>query len=75
MIDAARLMIDDDPRVMYQQIEFSLQTDSPAIYSILHDHLKLQKVCPRWVPHSLINDQKRPQIQFCRESLKRFEQG
>ena len=75
MIDAVRLMIDDDPHVTYQQIDFSLGINSPAIYSILHDHLKLRKVCARWVKHSLTNDQKRLRIQFCRQSLKRFEQG
>ena len=75
MIDADRLMIDDDPHVTYQQIEFSLGINSPAIYSILHDHLKLRKVCARWIPHSLTNDQKRLRIEFCRQSLKRFEQG
>ena len=40
MIDAVRLMIDDDPHVTYQQIDFSLGINSPAIYSILHDHFK-----------------------------------
>ena len=75
MIDAVGLMIDDDPHVTYQQIEFSFGINSPAIYSILHDHLKLRKVCARWVKHSLTNEQKRLRIEFCCESLKRFEQG
>ena len=74
MIDAVRLMIDDDQHVTYQQIEFSLGKNSPAIYSILHDYLKLRKICAQWVKHSLTNNQKRLRIQFCRESLKRFEQ-
>ncbi|CAF4656764.1 unnamed protein product [Rotaria sp. Silwood2] len=74
-IDAVRLMIDDDPHLTYQQIECSLEIYSPAIYSILRDHLKLRKVCARWVPHLLTTDQKRLRVQFCHESLKRFEQG
>ena len=69
MIDAVRLMIDDDPHVTYQQIEVCLGIDSLAIYSILHDRLKPRKVCARQVPHSLTNDQKRLRIQFCLESL------
>jgi [histone H3]-lysine36 N-dimethyltransferase SETMAR len=59
----------------YQQIECSLEISLPAIYSILHDHLKLRKVCARWMPHQLTRDQKWLRIQFCRESLKRFEGG
>ena len=64
MIDAVRLMIDDDPHLTYQQIDFSLWINSPVIYSILHDHLKVRKICARWVKHLLINDQKRIRIQF-----------
>ena len=74
MVDAVRLMIDDDLYVTYQQIEFSLGTKLLAIYSIFHYHLKLWKVCARSVVlHSLTNDQKRLRIHFCRESLKLFE--
>ena len=73
MTDAVRLMINNDPHVTYQQIEFSFGINSSAIHSILHDRLKLRKVCARWVPHLLTNDQKRSRIQFCHESLKRFE--
>jgi [histone H3]-lysine36 N-dimethyltransferase SETMAR len=58
-----------------QQIECSLKISSPAIYSILHDYLKLRKFRTRWVPHQLTHDQKRLRVQFCRESLKRFEEG
>ncbi len=46
-----------------------------AINSIIHDYLKLRKVCARWVPHQLTDDQKQWRIQFCRHSLKRFEEG
>ena len=45
MIHAVRLMVDDDSHVTYQQIEFFLEINSPAIYSIQHDHLKLRKIC------------------------------
>ena len=74
MIDTVRLMIADDLHVTYQQIEFSLRINSPAIYSILHNYLKLRKAWVRWVLHSLTNHQKRLRIQFCRESLKRLKQ-
>ena len=71
MINAVRLMLDDDLHVTYRQIEFSLGINSSTVYSILRNHLKLWKVCLRRVPHSLTNDQKGLRIQFCRESLKR----
>ena len=45
------------------------------INSRIHDYLIVRKVCTRWVPHTLIDDQKQIQVQFCRHSLKRFEEG
>ena len=46
-----------------------------AINSVMHHYLKLRKVCARWVPLALIDDQKQFRLQFCRHSLKRFEEG
>ena len=46
-----------------------------AINSMIHDYLNLRKVCARWVPHTLTDDQKQLRVQFCCHSLKRFEEG
>ena len=55
-INVVRLMINDDLHLTYQQIEFYLRINSSTIYLILHSHLKLGKICARWVSHSLTND-------------------
>ncbi|CAF3218993.1 unnamed protein product [Rotaria sp. Silwood2] len=73
-IDAVRKIIEDDPRSTYQQIENILGISSTAINSIIHDYLNLRKVCARWVPHKLTDDQKQLRIQFCHHSLKMFEE-
>ncbi len=57
-IDVVRTIIENDPHSTYKQIEDILRISSPAINSIIHDYLKLRKVCTRWVPHQLTNDQK-----------------
>ena len=74
-IDALRKIIEDDPHSTYQQIEAIVGITSTTINSIIHDYLNLRKVCARWVPHTLIDDQKQLRVQFCRHSLKRFEEG
>ena len=74
-IDAVRRIIEDDPHSTYQQIEVILGISSAPINSIIHDYLNLRKVCARWMPHTLIGDQKQLRVQFCRHSLKRFEEG
>ena len=74
-IDAVRKTIEDDPHSTYQQIEAMLGISSTIINSIIHDYLNLRKVCARWVPHTLTDDQKQLRVQFCHHSLKRFEEG
>ena len=74
-IDAVRKTIEDDPHSTYQHIEVILGISSTPINSIIHGYLNLRKVCVRWVPHTLTDDQKQLQLQFCRHSLKRFEEG
>ena len=58
MIDAIRLLIEDDPHMTYQEIECSLEISSKGMYSILRDYLNLRKVCAQWIPYQHINDQK-----------------
>ena len=72
--DAVRKIIEDDPHSMYQQIATTLGISSTAINSIIHEYLNLRKVCARWVPHTLTDDQKQLRLQFCCQSLKRFEE-
>ena len=74
-IDARRKIIEDDSHSTYQQIEAILGISSTTINSIIHDYLNLKKVCARWVLQTLTDDQKQLQLQFCRHSLKRFEEG
>ncbi len=50
-IDAVRTIIDNDSHSTYQQTENTLGISATAINSIIHDYLKLRKVCARWVPH------------------------
>ena len=72
MIDAVRASIEDDPHSTYIQIEAILGISSPSINLIVHDHLNLRKVCARWVPHQLTDDQKQTRVQFCHQALNRF---
>ena len=68
-------MIVDYPYSTYQQIEAILGISSTAINSIIHDYLNLRKACGGWVLHTLTDDQKQFQVQFCRHAIKGFEEG
>ncbi|CAF0883577.1 unnamed protein product [Didymodactylos carnosus] len=65
----------DDPHSTYEQTEHTLGIGSSAVNSIIHEYLKLHKICTRWVPHQLTDDQKQFRIQFYLDSLERFERG
>ena len=74
-IDDVRKIAEDDSHSTYQQIEAILDISSTAINSIIPPYLNLRKVCARWVPHTVTDDQKQLRLQFCHHSLKRFEEG
>ena len=75
IIDAVRAIIEEDPHSIYQQIQHILGISSGSVNSIIHDYLDLHKVCARRVPHQLTDTQKQLRIQFCRQTLQRFEEG
>ena len=68
-------MIESDARVTYCEIEKTLGISAPTVHSILHEHLNVRKVCARWVPRKLTNEQKQHLIDFCHNMLKRFDEG
>lgn len=74
-IDAVREMIELDRHVTYDEIHASLGIGRSAIQSILHDHLNVKKLCARWIPHNLTEDQKKGRVKWCKEMRKRFNSG
>lgn len=46
------LMIKEDPRLAYKNIQVVLGISSPSVGTILHDQL-MRKISFRWVSHSL----------------------
>lgn len=74
-IDAVREMILSDRHVTYSEIEASLGIAAKQIHTILHDHLHVRKLCSRWIPHNLKEEQKQARVKWCKDMLKKFEGG
>lgn len=74
-INAVRLMIEAEKRTTYQQIRASLGIGMSQVQTILHDHLKVRKLCARWIPHDLTEEQKLCRVKWCRQMLKKFNSG
>lgn len=72
-IEAARNLIDEDPRVTKKMLATHLGIGSAAVISILHEHLRMRKLCARWIPHVLTDVQKQARMDFCRFLIDRYE--
>ena len=66
-------LITEDPHITYREIDTSLEIASTAINTILHEYLQVKKLCARWVPHSLTQEQEAAHVDWCRTMLKKFK--
>ena len=57
-IKIVREFIKNEPKLSLKLMESELNISKTSIYRILTDHLGLRKVCARFVPHKLTDDQK-----------------
>jgi len=70
-----RALIEDDRHITYDQIVAHTSLGRNAIQTIIHDHLLLNKLTSRWVPHSLNDEQKEARVSICRANLDKFNNG
>lgn len=54
--------IEADKKMTCQQIRATLGIAMNQVQKILHEHLGARKVCTRWIPHNLTEDQKRRRV-------------
>lgn len=74
-IEAVRKLIMQDRHVTYREIEAILGICMTSIHRILHEHLSVKKICSRWIPHNLTQDQKDTRVEWCKKTLKKFNGG
>ena len=68
-------MVEEDARVTVAQLAHDLGISSGSVVAILHEKLRYSKVCARWVPHLLTEDQKKVCVDWCRQMLNHFNGG
>ena len=57
----------------YFMTQERINIGATALNAILQEHLKVRKVSARWVPHSLIEDQKGHRLNLCQFMLEKFD--
>jgi len=65
-------IISEDRRRSVREISDLTGICVNVVYRILTDTLKMNKVCARWVPQLLTQDQKTTRVQMSRSFLSRF---
>ncbi|XP_061178417.1 histone-lysine N-methyltransferase SETMAR-like [Saccostrea echinata] len=66
-------MIADDAKYTVEEIADLTNINSSAVFRILKENLKLRKVCARWVPHLLSEEQKRIRVEMASQLLTIYE--
>ena len=71
-IAAVRQMIIEDRHTTIALISDKLGLSIGSIHTIIHEDLRMRKVCSRWVPHLLSDDQKRRRVECASTILSEF---
>jgi len=75
MVDRVKTLITKDRHCTYVEIQRTLNVSSASVHKILHEKLEVRKLTSRWIPHLLNAEQKQARVDWCRDMLRRFENG
>lgn len=72
-IAAVKKAVEDDARCTVEEIGNLCGINSSSVFQILTHVLKLRKVCARWIPHLLTEEQKRERVRIASQLLDRYK--
>lgn len=72
MISQVKVIVDEDRRLTIREIAETAQISYGTVFKILHYHLNMTRVCSRWVPRLLTEDQKKARVQASEAFLARY---
>ena len=72
-IAAVKIVVEQDARLSVKDISSCTGISEGSVQTILKKHLDLRKVCARWVPHLLTEEQKTKHLKCARALLKTYK--
>ena len=72
-IAAVKIVVEQDARMSVKDIASCTGISEGSVQTILKKRLDLRKVCARWVPHLLTEEQKTQHLKCVRELLKTYK--
>ena len=66
-------LIEEDARYTMQEIEELSGIHSSSVLKILCERLGLRKICARWVPHLLTDEQKQSRVKLASQVIEKYD--
>ena len=67
------MLIERDARYTVQEIEELSGIHSSRVLKILRERLGLRKICARWVPHLLTDEQKQSRVRLASQIIEKYD--
>ena len=68
-----KTLIEEDARYTMQEIEELSGIHSSSVLKILCERLGLRKICARWVPHVLTDEQKQSRVRLASQVIEKYD--
>jgi len=68
-------LVSNDPHVSIKELANEVGIASERIFYILHNELSLHKLCAKWVPHRLSEENKLKRVEISKQLLKILDRG
>ena len=72
-VATVKTLIEEDARYTVQEIEELSGIHSSSVLKILCERLGLRKICARWVPHLLTDEQKQNRVRLASQVIEKYD--
>ena len=72
-IAAVKILVEQDARLSVKDLTSCTGISEGSVKTILKKRLDLRKVCAKWVPHLLTEEQKTQRLKYAQELLKTYK--
>ena len=72
-VATVKTLIEEDARYTVQEIEELSGIHSSSVLKILCERLGLRKICVRWVPHFLTDEQKQSRVRLASQVIQKYD--
>ena len=74
-INTACVIVPEDWQITLCNLSKAFRISYGSVFTIMHDHLHMTRVCAHWVPRLLTLEQKAVRMETCHEVLRLFADG